>query len=81
MILSLRNGISAYCTVCGSFVWLLLRFFCVLINSRVVQGRWVLAVMFLLIKVVSRSRKKVQFVSISYELGSMSTYSHHSLSI
>ena len=37
--------------------------------------------MLLLIKVVRRSRKKVQFMSISCELGSMSKYSRFSLSM
>ena len=37
--------------------------------------------MLLLIKVVRRSRRKVQFMSISCELGSMSKYSRFSLSM
>ena len=50
------------------------------------HGRWVLAFvyrlgMLLLIKVVRRSRKKVQFMSISCELESMSKYSRFSLSM
>ena len=37
--------------------------------------------MLLLIKVVRRSRKKVQFMSISCELGSVSKYSRFRLSM
>ena len=77
---SLNFSQLLFSPVCFAFLWLLLRLICILISSRVIQGRWVLALvyrlgMLLLIKVVRRSRKKVQFMSISCELGSMSKYS------
>ena len=62
------------------------RLLCILISSHVIQGRWVLALMYrlgmlFLIKVVRRSQKKVQFMSTSCELGSMLKYSLFSLSM
>ena len=75
---------SLFSPVCFAFLWILLRLLRILISSRVIQGRWVLAVvyhlgMLMLIKVVRHSWKKVQFMSISCELGSMSKYSRFSL--
>ena len=54
---------SPFSPVCFAFLWLLLRFLCILISSRVIQGRWILALMFrrsmlLLIKVVRHSQKR-----------------------
>ena len=68
------------------FLWLLFRLLCILINSCDIHGRWVFALVFqcgmvLFISVVRFSRKKVQFVLMSCEFGSVSKYLSVSLDI
>ena len=69
-----------------SFLWLLFRLLCILINSRDIHGRSVFALvlqcgMVLFISIVRCSRKNVQFVLTSCEFGSISKYLSVSLDI
>ena len=79
LLSSLSLSQSLLCSVCFAFLWLLLHFVCILIISRVIQGRCTFVLVFQLgiLRSTNEVRlflKKFQFSLMSFEFGFMWKY-------